>query len=146
MGSFYDYTPKQGAYLANPSFDESIMELMAYKLIEALDHTDQPLGFFITIPVWDTQTVQQIYTKCGTERPSQNYPFKTLEVLMGSKYLFHKYTICRDQFPYYNIAINQTINVSNTYLIVLKNQQMNWTMKQIDHMLSTINPPIIPVK
>lgn len=53
-GSFFDYELKSGVHIANPPFDEDIMNRMSNRLNDQLDkHKDENIDIVIVIPKWD---------------------------------------------------------------------------------------------
>mmetsp|Transcript_27206 Transcript_27206/g.79644 ORF Transcript_27206/g.79644 Transcript_27206/m.79644 type:complete len:235 (+) Transcript_27206:120-824(+) len=54
-GSFFLYTPRPGAYLANPPFDPAVVAAMAVRmeaLLEASDLAGERLTFVCVVPAW----------------------------------------------------------------------------------------------
>lgn len=158
LGNFFNQTFTEGLYFANPPFDEDIMENMAEKILSSLDNTNKPLGFIITVPVWDTATQQKIATKCNnlnsiikiqnsknselmiTKKSKDFLPidttkYKCADLIKSSKYLYKEYTFCKKDFPYYSFAQNRIINASNTYIFIVKNSQLSFNLQLFESIL-----------
>jgi hypothetical protein len=137
LGNFFNLTPIQGLYFANPPFDEDIMSNMVKHLLLSLYNTTKPLGFIITIPIWDRHTLLKIANKCNISikniTPTVKYICKDL--LMESKYFYKEYIFCKKNFPYYSFKNNQKINASNTYIYIIKNELMNFDTKLFESIL-----------
>lgn len=125
LGNFFDISLTQGLYFANPPFDEELMEKMASHIVSLLDKTLSPLGFIITIPIWDYKTTTKISQICKTKAYDMG-PYRCYEILKQSKYFYHEYKFCKKGFPYYNFLTNTVIEASNTYLLIIKNNLMEF--------------------
>lgn len=125
LGNLFDLMITQGLYFANPPFDEELMENMANHLLNMLDKTTSPLGFIITIPIWDYKTTMNISKICKT-RALDMGPYKCYNILKQSKYFHKEYKFCKKNFPYYNFNNDTVIEASNTYLIIIKNSLLSF--------------------
>jgi hypothetical protein len=134
LGNFFNVEPKQGLYMANPPYDESLMENMAKKLIYALDNTTLPLGFIITIPIWDSDTQKKINQKCKTNYSDMG-EYKTHTLLTKSKYYYKHFIFCKHDFKYYNIIYDKHIPASNTYIFIIKNNKLEFNLKLFENLL-----------
>ena len=133
-GNFSDIQLIRGLYFANPPFDAHIMESMVHKLIKCLTNTTQPLGFIITIPVWDGDTQKKIKNHCKTYY-SSNLKFSTKEIIVNSGYMLKEYIFCKNNFPYYKFTTNQWINASNTYIYVIGNKLLEFDTTEFERLL-----------
>lgn len=52
-GNFRNIRINQGFYVANPPYDETIMNKMTFKLLKRLNKSEYDLSFIIIIPVWN---------------------------------------------------------------------------------------------
>ena len=137
LGSFNDITPIKGLYFANPPFDNNIMSNMATKLLaclEASDKSDNPLGFIITVPIWDGPTQKKINKLCKTNYVS-DLPYDCNSILTKSKYLYKKYIFCKNNFPYYSFIQDRNINATNTYLFIIKNSLLEFDLSLFEKLL-----------
>lgn len=97
LGSFFEIKPKQGLFTANPPYENSVMELMAKRLVECLidsEKTNFPLAFVSCIPVWDEKGRALIESMTGafpgSNSPSDYGGYPALEVLERSGFLVNK--------------------------------------------------------
>lgn len=100
LGSFFDYqlTSNQ-IYLANPPFDQKIIQLLTDKLLESLPFLQQTT-IYLTIPNWQ-----------------DNFP--SLQRLITSEFTRGHSKLEREIFPYYHHFRDVLISVCDTYLIIL---------------------------
>lgn len=134
LGNFFNITPQQGLYMANPPYDELLMENMAKHLISALEKTKLPLGFIITIPVWNYDTQKKINQRCKTKYTDMGI-YKTYELLKKTKFYFKHYTFCKSDFKYYKIKEDRYISASNTYIFMIKNDSLNFDVTLFEKLL-----------
>ncbi len=136
LGNFFNFQPKQGLYMANPPYDEELMENMAKYLINCLNknNNQKPLGFVITIPIWDISTLKNISKKCNIKYQNMG-PYKCYELLKKSKYFYSEYLFCKKNFPYYNFSLGEIIYASNTYIIIIKNTLLNIDTSLFENLL-----------
>jgi hypothetical protein len=137
LGNFFSLQPKMGLYMANPPYSEDIMEGMARKLDQSLRESVHPLGFIITIPVWDYATRQKLNESCvlKTVEKKEYGVYQCLNVLRRSPYFYKKYTFCKENFQYYSFKKNQFIPAAPTYVIVLKNQWLCLSPQKLESMM-----------
>lgn len=134
LGNFFNITPKQGLYMANPPYDESLMENMAKHLIFALENTNLPLGFIITIPIWDYDTQKNINKKCNTKYSDMGI-YKAYELLKNTRFYHKHYIFCKQDFKYHKIKENRDIAASNTYIFVIKNNNLEFNTLLFEKLL-----------
>lgn len=134
LGNFSDIKLIKGLYFANPPFDLHIMETMVYKLIEFLKNTSHPLGFIITIPVWDGETQKKINKQCKTYFVS-DLKYRARELIVNSGYMYKEYIFCKNDFPYYNFTKEQHINAANTYIYIIKNELLEFNIRVFEKLL-----------
>ena len=130
-GSFFSFTPIEGFYLANPPYYTNIIEAMAKHLLKALDNTILPLGFIITVPIWDYPTLDELQTKCHIDKKyvqkSKEYgEYVGLNLLIESKYCHKKIKVCSNKFVYTDHLTGKLArNVANTYVIIIHNDKLH---------------------
>ncbi|KAL1511514.1 hypothetical protein AB1Y20_006322 [Prymnesium parvum] len=76
-GSFFDFTPLAGAFIANPPFDPSLVLAMATRmesLLHAADEASAELTFVVVLPRWQDEACWQAL---------QRSPYSVCEVRMG---------------------------------------------------------------
>lgn len=134
LGNFFSLDIKQGLYMCNPPYDEELMLGMSNKIIKWFDNTNKPLGFVITIPIWDYETIKQINKKCNTNYTDMGI-YEGFELLKKSKYYYKHYKFCKNDFPYYNFIRDININASNTYIIIVKNKLLEFDLKLFENLL-----------
>jgi len=138
LGNFYNINIVSGLYIANPPYDEELMTNMSLKLINFLNNTNKPLGFIVTVPVWDKKTSVSISKICNTE--INNYSsYKCKEILEESKYFYKEYIFCKNKFPYYNFSKLKYINACNTYIFIIKNNLLNFNLNKFEELLKKNN-------
>lgn len=138
-GNFFNNTYIEGLYMANPPFDETIMENMSLKLIECLEKTSKPLGFIIFIPIWDFDTMKKISAICKTKFADMG-KYDAYEILKASKYYHKHYIFCKNSFPYHNLKTGELVFASNTYIFILKNDKMNFNSRLFDSLVAKYRP------
>jgi hypothetical protein len=61
VGSFFEFTPAQGSFEANPPFSEELMIKMIAHLETLISSTSLPLSFAVIVPYWtDSQAIQRL--------------------------------------------------------------------------------------
>ena len=110
-GQFNHINLEKGFYVANPPFDNYIMENMSNKLINFLDNSNEELGFVITIPAWDKN--EKLYGK-----------YKTLEILKNKKYLKYIRKIPKNKALFVDYITEKIIHPTDVYVIVLQNEKL----------------------
>jgi hypothetical protein len=110
---------------------------MATKLLACLDASEQsnnPLGFIITVPIWDGPTQQKINKLCKTNYVS-NLLYDCNSIITKSKYLYKKYIFCKNNFPYYSFIQDRNINATNTYIFIIKNSHLEFDLTLFEKLL-----------
>jgi len=120
IGNFFTIQPIQGLYMCNPPYDEDLMEQMAINIVKHLNNTDKPLGFIITVPIWDKTMRIKISNICKS-KITRFIHYKCKEVFVKSKYLYKEYVFCANNFPYYSFILDKIIYASPTYIFIVKN-------------------------
>ena len=96
------------------------MEQMAINIVKHLNNTDKPLGFIITVPIWDKTMRIKISNICKS-KITRFIHYKCKEVFVKSKYLYKEYVFCANNFPYYSFILDKIIYASPTYIFIVKN-------------------------
>lgn len=99
-GSFFDFEIKAGTYIANPPFDEEIIERMANRLIEQLGNKKDKINIIVIIPNWNDLT--------------------GYDLLVESKYVISDNIIPKD-FKFYNYYDNLLHPVVDCHIMLLSN-------------------------
>lgn len=116
LGSFWKYNfHKDGIYLCNPPFDNTIIERMSKKLIEDINNTKHEIIVVITIPVWNTESQKILGIK------DYNMDFEGYYSLMNSQYLKNNSILNKNKYQYWNYYTEEKVSVSYTHLIILSN-------------------------
>jgi hypothetical protein len=134
LGNFNNIKPIRGMYFANPPFDEDIMahtSLMMVKWLEEAEQNKKPLGFVMTVPVWDAKTQRKIRKRCNIRNVTDIEKYECRDILHSSKYLYREYVFCKKDFPYYNFTQDRYIYASNTYMFIVKNSFMNFDLNKL---------------
>jgi hypothetical protein len=127
FGNFFNFVPIKGIYMMNPPFDEEIMYNSMIHICQALKQSKEKLGFFITIPIWDIETLLKIQNKNVFDYGK----YRALEVIDNSEFLFKKYIFVKNNFPYYNYNLKKMVYASNTYFIIMKNKYLEIDIHKI---------------
>lgn len=137
LGNFFNLEPIEGFYMGNPPFDETIMKEMVLRFIDCLDKTNKPLGFIITIPVWDFDTLKQLSTKCSQKSYTTDMgPYDAYNLLINTKYYYKHFTFCKNDFPYFDFKKNIFIKASNTYVFIIKNDLLEIDINKLTQLMS----------
>lgn len=134
LGDFNDIKPIRGMYFANPPFDEDMMANTSRKMIEWLEEAEKnkkPLGFIMTVPVWDAQMQRKIAKRCNIRNVTDIEKYDCRDILHASKYLYKEYVFCKKDFPYYNFTQDRYIYASNTYMFIVKNTFMEFDTSKL---------------
>jgi hypothetical protein len=135
VGNFFNIEPIQGLYIANPPFDDELMTAMTDRLLFLLEKSKKPLGFIITVPVWDSKTFNKMNKICHTGDAEKDYSFETRDKIISSKFLHATFVFCKTNFPYYSFTQYKTIPAANTYLFILKNKYLEFDTKYFQSLL-----------
>lgn len=134
LGNFNDIKPVRGMSFANPPFDEDIMAHTSKMMVSWLDEAEKnkkPLGFVMTVPVWDAKTQRKIAKICNIRNVTDIEKYECRDILYASKYLYKEYVFCKKDFPYYIFTENRFIYASNTYMFIVKNSYMDFDLHKI---------------
>lgn len=129
LGNFNDIKPLRGMYFANPPFDEDIMAHTSRNIVEWLEVAEKnkkPLGFIMTVPIWDAKTQRKISKRCNIRHVTDIEKYDCRDILHASKYLYKEYVFCKQDFPYYNFTQDKYIYAVNTYMFIIKNTFMDF--------------------
>jgi hypothetical protein len=118
-GSFFDYKfEKNGRYLANPPFDETLMEKMSDRVIEQCKKTNIDL-IVITLPVWDS--ISQVSIG-GVDSKTRFIAFEKLTNEAFPNYFVEKKILLKPKHKYYNYMSSKYTIATNTHLIVISSK------------------------
>ena len=134
VGDFNNIKPIRGMYFANPPFDEDIMghtSKMIVKWLEEAEQNKKPLGFVMTVPVWDAKTQRKIKQRCNIRNVTDIEKYECRDILRASKYLYKEYVFCKKDFPFYNFTQDRYIYASNTYMFIVKNSFMKFDLGKL---------------
>ena len=113
LGSFFDYELVSGRnYLANPPFDELLMENMARRLDEQLAKTTD-VTVVVLIPVW------------------RKMPYTARDILNASPFRKERAELNRDTYFYYDPVSGKYASICNSFIFVLSNSQWNDTKMSV---------------
>jgi hypothetical protein len=121
LGSFWDYQIPGGikaqTYVANPPFDEMLIEQMADKLIYMLKSAapSSSVCIYVTLPVWDSESQK----KHGLR--DFGMPFAGLTKLLKSGFCVGHEVLSDTEFQYYNYYSDRALPVSWTHFMLLQN-------------------------
>ena len=123
LGNFNNIILKRGFYVANPPFDETIMNNMSNKLIYFLNNSSEPLSIFITLPAWDKIEYGEFYA---------------LELLKKSPYITYIEKLNKERILFFDYHKNEYYNLTDAYFILIQNDN-----GKIQHPISNILKNII---
>jgi len=106
-GFFDNISIEKGFYIANPPFDNQIMENMSMQFVKALQKSKEPISILITIPEWDKK-------EYGV--------FKSLELLKESKFISFQKTIPKKKARFFDYYEDKVVYPVSIYLIILQNE------------------------
>jgi hypothetical protein len=113
LGSFYDLELEENKkYIANPPFDETMMEAMAERIIGQLDKTKNCIVSII-LPVWDDETQIDLGI-----RP-RHLPFKALDLLKSSKHFVEQTLLPPENYGFYDYFTEKIIPITYMHFLTL---------------------------
>ncbi len=116
LGSFWKYKfHRNGVYLCNPPFDETLINRMAKKIICDINSTKYKVLVIITIPVWDSHSQKECKVK------NFNLELEGLKNLLNSAFVKESHILDKNKFPYWDHFTEKCISVCWTHLIILSN-------------------------
>lgn len=124
-GSFFGLYPENGFYSVNPPFDTVIIDLTIDRVMMALkdnELSEDSLGFFITIPVWDVESLMYLKEK-GKHNIAISKdipPFPVVDVMKKSKFLKYHRVLGNNEFLYHDYTSNRNKYI-NTHVFILGN-------------------------
>jgi len=113
-GSFFEYSIQPGLHVANPPFDETIMEDMADRLEGQLDQTPG-INIICIIPVWDPESQEKYGLKVYGK------PFAAYTKLKNSKYFKEGFYLDKYKYPFWDYYNDKFTPASATHFIILSN-------------------------
>lgn len=131
LGSFFNIEPVEGLFGFNPPYENYIMEQGTAKILYYMEKSEiekKPLGFLITIPIWDKEgktVMEKIYkSKPGKNMVIDYGEFKTITLINQSRFLKFKKLIPKNDFSYldYFNMIYKDKTIQNTYIIFMANK------------------------
>jgi hypothetical protein len=115
LGNFFDLSFEAGrTYLANPPYDETLMERMAKRLVEVLGEVET-LTIYVVIPVWDPEGRKKLNLKPGGK-------FKAYDLLLKSPYV--KASEVRRNMQFYDYFTQSMVRPTPVRVMVLSNQDL----------------------
>jgi len=115
-GSFFDYEINPGLNIANPPFDETIMENMADRLEDQLNQTPG-INVICIIPVWDPESQAKYGLKQGGK------PFAAYTKLKNSRFFKEGFYLDKKMYRFWNYYSQRYIPVSAIHFILLGNTE-----------------------
>jgi len=115
-GSFFEYKIKPGLHVANPPFDETIMEDMADRLENQLDETPG-VNIICVIPVWDPESQEKYGLKVYGK------PFAAYTKLKNSKHFKQDFYLEKYKYPFWDYYKDKFTPASATHFIILSNTE-----------------------
>lgn len=106
-GFFDNISIEKGFYVANPPFDNKIMENMSKQFVKALKQSKEPISILITIPEWDKK---------------EYGGFKSLELLKESKFITFQKIIPKKKARFFDYYEDKVVYPVSIYLIILQNE------------------------
>jgi len=136
-GSFFGFVPIKGFYSVNPPFDTFIINHTLDRLLESLENSTEPLGFFLTIPIWDKESLFKLkhQTRKRVYIPKHITPFPAVKKIHASKYLKYHQMFHQDDFRYYDYNTKRTKYVANTHVFILGNDKITINAATVDSIL-----------
>lgn len=126
LGRFADTNIMSGyGYSVNPPYTDIVLEAAMKKVTDWL-RTVPNVVFYITIPVWDSESQKQLGIDLGDKYGS--YP--AIEVIDKSGFIKSKKIFHKDVFKYKDHNTDKYINASNTYIIIASNRELKEEEKQ----------------
>ena len=110
-GNFNDIKLIEGEYVANPPFDNNIMENMCKKLIKSIKEANKKklsLSFFISIPNWKS-TIEYGEFKCRT-------------LLESSKLITYDKVVPKEKTKFYDHYLDKFITPGEMWYIVIQSE------------------------
>jgi hypothetical protein len=107
-GSFFDFNISDGTYIANPPFDEEIIERMAQRLIEQLS-SNEKIDIIVIIPNWND--------------------LNGYDLLVESKYL-NSDRIIPKHFKFFNYYDNSFHPVVDCHIMLLSNYNTKFSLEE----------------
>ena len=105
-GNFIDIKFVKGFYVANPPFDEDIMNFTVDKILTSLNESRENLTFLMVLPAWDDAKYGDFYA---------------LRKIKESKYLKFIRLINKNDSSFINYSTFKILNLCSVYLIILQN-------------------------
>jgi hypothetical protein len=122
LGNFFELSFETGkTYLANPPYDEEMMEQMANKLLTELNAIEN-ITIYVVLPVWDQAGRAKLGLSPGNE-------FSAYQMLADSPYL--KVSEIRSNLSFYDYFRRQAIMPTPVRLMILSNRVVKLPTKQV---------------
>jgi hypothetical protein len=131
LGSFFNFSiskSSESIFTCNPPFDETIMDNMVEHLESELKAANSNKTIIITIPVWDSASQKKLGIR------DFGMDFAAYDKLIKSPFLKENDILDRAMYPYWDYYKQRTIPVSYTHLIILSNNQPEYTINNIKEM------------
>lgn len=114
LGSAFklDFQPET-IYVANPPFDERLMERIALHLCEAVEKLEGKVTFVVFLPIWDSVTQRQ------EGLPDRGRKFKALDLLCKSPYLHSRSLSRKNTHRFYDYGTERFLPIIGCHVLVL---------------------------
>lgn len=117
LGNFFELPfQTDHTYLANPPYDEELMQRMSNKLLEELNSV-KSVTIYVVLPLWDIEGRKQL----GLPISSEN-EFLAYQILRDSPYL--KGSEIRNNLSFYDYFRRQSIRPTPVRLLILSNKEI----------------------
>jgi hypothetical protein len=135
LGNMFDATfMDDSTYLANPPFDESLINEMASKIVG--DLMAQKLSNFaiiVTIPVWDSKSQRA----AGLRDYGLEFAAFTALTIPIKGYTTTRQILHKDKYPYWSYSARKYVPASNSHLICIASNDL--TASKIMQFWSNVN-------
>jgi len=127
-GNFNNIKLIEGEYVANPPFDNNIMENMCKKLVKSIKEANKKnliLSFFISIPNWKT-TIEYGEFKCR-------------KILENSKLITFNLVLPKEKTRFYDHYLNKYISPGEMWYIVIQSELAKKNSKLVETLSKYFN-------
>lgn len=136
IGNFYSVNFKKGLYVANPPFDNPVINNLIDFFINKINKN---CNIIVILPVFTIKFRKLLNKLCKQKLPTDYKTDVDTENLVNSKYCKYSALYCKNSFLYENFIKNKLINYTATHLLYLSD-------KSVTKIINIFNKPDYIVK
>ena len=137
LGNYFKSKIKKGFYVANPPFENKIMNLFFDKAICELSKYN--IAIYITLPCWDIKDREKLNKLCINDKLLSNNYNDLFNINILNIYTIINYLFCKSKYFYFDYLQNKFINFVPTNVRVICSDKFRIKLNNINYIMSNMH-------